>query len=94
MCAAIFVPLGTDDVQAACIGDPIAEHDVGAAPGHVGRDGHRYCLADPRVGDDVRFSLVQLAALSTGVLDADPCRAWRLRRLLFSMLVVVPTRIG
>ena len=34
-----FVALGADDVQAADIGDALAEHDVGAAAGHVGGDG-------------------------------------------------------
>ena len=40
-----FVALGADDVQAAGIGDTIAEHDVGAAPGHVRRDGDAAALA-------------------------------------------------
>ena len=40
-----LVALGADDVQAARVRDAGAEHDVGAATGHVGGDGHRAGLA-------------------------------------------------
>jgi hypothetical protein len=43
--AAALVALGAQDVQAAQFGDPLAQHDVGAAAGHVGGDGHRPLLA-------------------------------------------------
>ncbi len=63
------VPAGADDVQAAEFGDLFviggvvvhvgaAEPDVGAAPGHLGGDGHRAELA--RLGDDGGLLLVVL----------------------------------
>ena len=58
--------LGADDVQTADIGNTFAEHDVGAAPGHVGGDRHAATLAG--VGDDVGFLLVQLG-VEHGVLN-------------------------
>ena len=50
--------LGADDVQAAGFGHPVAELDVDAAAGHVGRDRHR--AREAGVLDDLRFLLVIL----------------------------------
>ncbi len=57
------MPVGPDDVEAAQghDGRPIllvlsTEADVGAAPGHVRRDGHG--IEGPRPGDDTRLHLV------------------------------------
>ena len=64
-----FVPLGADDVQAAELGDALAELDVGSAAGHVGGDRHPALLAGLR--DDLGLDLVVL-----GVQDLvlDPLR--------------------
>ena len=43
-----FVQLGADDVQAAELGDALAEPDVGAAAGHVRGDGDFALLAGVR----------------------------------------------
>ncbi len=48
--AAARVPARPDDVQAAQLGDPLAEPDVGAPPGHLGGHGDRRPGAGP--GDD------------------------------------------
>src|SRR6267143_1328971 len=56
--AAALVPLGADDVQPAAIRHARAEHDVGAAAGHVGGDRHRARLTG--IGDDQRLPLVLL----------------------------------
>ena len=48
-----LVALGADDVQAADVGDAFAEHDVDAAAGHVGGDGHRAVLSG--ILDDLRL---------------------------------------
>ena len=53
-----FVAFGADDVQAAQLGDALAELDVGSAAGHVGRDRHAARLA--RLGDDLGLDLVVL----------------------------------
>src|SRR5665213_1843294 len=53
-----LVSLSADDVQATGAGHALAEHDVGAAAGHVGGDGHRAAL--PRVGNDLCLALVEL----------------------------------
>jgi len=53
-----LVPLGPDDVEAALVGDPLAEFDVGAAAGHVGR--HRDPPGLTRLRDDLGFDLVVL----------------------------------
>ena len=64
-----FVPFGADDVQAAELGDAVAELDVGAAAGHVGGDRHPAFLAGLR--HDLGLDLVVL-----GVQDLvfDPLR--------------------
>src|SRR5581483_3230695 len=53
-----LVAFGADEVQAADVSDARAEHDVGAAAGHVGRDRHGGGL--PRLGDDRGLPLVLL----------------------------------
>ena len=53
-----LVPLGADDVQAAQLGDALAELDVGAAAGHVGR--HRHLAGLAGLGDDLGLDLVVL----------------------------------
>ena len=60
--------LGPDDVQAPDIGDTLAEHDVGTASGHVGRDRDAPALTGIR--DDVRLPLVQLG-VEHRVLDTE-----------------------
>ena len=56
--AARLVALGAQHVQAAQLGDPGAQFDVGAAPGHVGGDGDRALL--PGAGHDLGLLLVVL----------------------------------
>ena len=67
--AAGFVALRADDVQAAGIRHPGAEFDVGAAAGHVRRDGHRTALAG--ASDDLGFLLVILG-VQDGVDECPP----------------------
>ena len=62
-----LVALGADDVQAAQLGDAVAELDVGAAAGHVGGHGHLARLAG--LGDDLGLDLVVLGVEDL-VLDA------------------------
>ena len=49
--AAGFVALGPDHVKSAELGDALAEFDVRAAAGHIGRDRHR--PAEPGARDDL-----------------------------------------
>ena len=56
--AARLVALGAEDVQAAELDDALAELDVDAAAGHVGRDRDRAGLAG--LEDDLRLALVVL----------------------------------
>ena len=53
--AAGVVHFGADDVQPAQFGDARAEFDVGAAAGHVRRDGD--FARQARLGDDLGFGL-------------------------------------
>ena len=70
--------------------DIAAKLNIGAAPGHIGGDGHRVQLA--RIRHDLRFLLV-LARIQDVVLDA---LAWVSNWLSISdfSMEVVPTRIG
>jgi hypothetical protein len=84
------VPLGADDVQAAGLAHPFAEFDVGAAAGHVGRDGHTAGL--PGLLHDLRLALVMLGVEDL-VRDIAALELARQMRSDFS-IEVVPTRIG
>ena len=71
------MPLGPDHVQSAEVDDAIAELDVDAAAGHVGRDRDRLLLAG--VLDDLGLALVLL-----GVQDVvrDPAPLHQLGEVL------------
>src|SRR5215831_2418441 len=62
-----LVALGAQDVEPAQARHVGAELDVGAAPGHVGRDRHHAALA--RLGHDLGFALF-LCCVEHRVLDA------------------------
>ena len=51
-----LVALGAEDVQTVKVGHALAEHDVRAAAGHVGGDGH--AAGHAGLGHDLGFLLV------------------------------------
>ena len=87
--AARVVVFGQDHVQAAARGDALAEHDVGAAAGHVGRDGDAARLAGAR--DDLGLVAV-LLGVQHDVRDA--AAASTRRQLLGCPTVRVPISTG
>ena len=84
------MPFGADHVQAAELGDAVAELDVGAAAGHVGRDRHAAPLAGLR--HDLGLDLVVLGVQDL-VLDALRLPAMRSTAQI-SRSTRVPTRTG